>query len=135
MASVRQYVYGYVLTYIHKYVSTYLLPRDCAWMTAQNHDTEADVIVGAATIYFNDDLDEATTKEELDSLVTATNKNDIDLTISDIIERLENRDNSEESPISYSWVNLNESRLFEPHERCLAWSTSDNLRDVVADIP
>ena len=84
MASVRQYVSEYVLmyihTYVHKYVSTYLLPRDYAWMTAQNHDTEADVIVAAATIHFNDDLDEATTKEELDSLATAANKNETEIT-------------------------------------------------------
>ncbi|PSQ52214.1 hypothetical protein BRD20_08260 [Halobacteriales archaeon SW_8_65_20] len=114
---------------------SYALPRDYAWMTEQNLATEANVIAAAATIYFDDDLDEAATEEELDSLVIAANKNDIDLATSDIIERLENRDDSEEAPISYSWVHLNEFRLFELHGRCLAWSTPDNLRDVVAEIP
>lgn len=114
---------------------SYVLPRDYAWMTAQNLDTEADVIAAAATIYFNDDLDEAITEEELDSLITAANKNDIDLVKPDLRERLEDRDDGEDAPVSYSWVHLNEFRLFELHGRCLAWNTSDNLRDVVAEIP
>lgn len=114
---------------------SYVLPRDYAWMTAQNLDTEADVIAAAATIYFNDDLDEATTEEELDSLITAANKNDIDLAKSDIRERLENRNDVEDAPVSYSWVHLNEFRLFELHNRCFAWSNPDGLRDVVDEVP
>ncbi|WP_206425041.1 hypothetical protein [Halosimplex salinum] len=113
----------------------YVLPRDYAWMTAQNLNTEADVIAAAATIYFNDDLDEATTEEELDSLITAANKNDIDLAKPDIIERLENRDDVEDAPVPYSWVHLNEFRLFELHNRCFAWSSPDGLRDVVDEVP
>ena len=114
---------------------SYVLPRDYAWMTEQNLNTEADVIAAAATIYFNDDLDEATTEEELDSLITAANKNDIDLSTSDIIERLEDRDDSEDAPVSYSWVHLNEFRLFELHNRCFAWSNPDGLRDVLNEVP
>lgn len=121
---------------------SYVLPRDYAWMTAQNLDTEADVTAAAATLYFNsaaeyfnDDLDDATTEEELDSLITTANKNDIDLTRLDIIERLEDRNDGEDAPVSYSWVHLNEFRLFELHNRCFAWSVPDDLRDVVDEIP
>jgi hypothetical protein len=104
-------------------------------MTEQNLDTEADVIAAAATIYFNDDLDEAATEEELDSLITAANKNDISLTTPDLIDRLEDREDSEQAPVSYSWVHLNEFRLFELHDRCFAWSTPDDLRGAVDEVP
>ena len=114
---------------------SYVLPRDYAWMTEQHLDTEADVVAAAATIYFNDDLDEASTERELNSLITAANKNDISLTTSEVIERLEDRDDSEQAPVSYSWVHLNEFRLFELHGQCFAWSSSDDLRDVVDSIP
>ena len=114
---------------------SYVLPRDYAWMTDQNLDTEADVIAAAATIYFNDDLDDSTTDAELDSLITTANTNGIDLTKAELIEQLKQRDDSEESPVSYSWVHLNEFRLFELHGRCFAWSSQEDLRDVVDEIP
>ena len=104
-------------------------------MTDQNLDTEADVIAAAATIYFNDDLDEATTEEELDSLIATANKNDISLTTPDVIDRLEEREDDEQAPVSYSWVHLNEFRLFELHNRCFAWSSPDDLRDIVDEVP
>ena len=114
---------------------SYVLPRDYAWMTDQNLDTEADVLAAAATIYFNDDLDDATTEAELDSLIAAATKNDITLTRAAVIDRLEEREDSEHTPVSYSWVHLNEFRLFELHGRCFAWSSPDDLRDVVDDVP
>jgi hypothetical protein len=114
---------------------SYVLPRDYAWLTEQNFDTEADVIAAAAAIYFNDDIDESLMKDELTQLVAKAEKNDIDLTQSEVIDRVENRDNSGEAPVAYSWVHLNEFRLFELHGRCLAWGTPDDLRDIVAEIP
>jgi len=114
---------------------SYVLPRDYAWMTEQNLDTEADVMAAAANIYFNDDLDEEMTDEELDSLIAAANKNDITLTKPAVIDRLEERGDSEHAPVAYSWVHLNEFRLFELHEQCFAWSNPDDLRDAVGNIP
>lgn len=114
---------------------SYVLPRDYVWMTEQNLNTESDVMAAGATIYFNDNLDEATTREELDSLITAANKNNINLTTSDVIDRLEGREDSERAPVSYSWVHLNEFRLFELHDRCFAWSGPEDLRDAVDEIP
>ncbi|MFC7073101.1 hypothetical protein ACFQJ7_12440 [Halovenus rubra] len=114
---------------------SYVLPRDYAWMTEQNLDTETDVIAAAATIYFNDDLDDATTEDELDLLLTAAHKNDIRLTKAEVIDRLEDREDSEHAPVSYSWVHLNEFRLFELHDQCFAWSSPDDLRDIVDEIP
>jgi hypothetical protein len=113
---------------------SYVLPRDYAWMTERNLDTEADIIAAAATVYFNDDLDD-TTKDELDSLITAANRNDISLTRAEVIDRLEDRDDSDHAPVSYSWVHLNEFRLFELHDRCFAWSRPDDLRDAVDEVP
>lgn len=71
-------------------------------------------------------------QNELDRLITAASKNGIDLTKSALIDRLDDRD---DAPISYSWVHLNEFRLFELHGRCLAWSTPADLRDVIEEIP
>lgn len=114
---------------------SYVLPRDYAWMTEQNLDTEADVIAAAATIYFNDDLDEATSKEKLKSLITEANENNINIKTPEVIDCLEDREDSEYAPVSYSWVHLNEFRLFELHKRCFAWSSPDDLRDVIDEIP
>jgi len=112
----------------------HVLPRDYAWLTDRNLDTEADVVAAAATIYFNDDLDEDTRDDELERLVTAAASNNVDISKSELMSRLDERDTSD-APVSYSWVHLNEFRLFELHDRCLAWSTPDDLRDVVEEIP
>ncbi|RQH01343.1 hypothetical protein [Natrarchaeobius oligotrophus] len=114
---------------------SYVLPRDYAWMTKRNLTTEAAVVAAAASVYFNDDLDDSTTEEELDSLVTAASNNDITLTKADVIERLEDREDSERAPVSYSWVHLNEFRIFELHGQCFAWSCPDDLRDIVGEVP
>lgn len=114
---------------------SYVLPRDYTWLTEENLDTEAAVVAAAATIYFNDDLDDAATEEELDALTTAANKSDISITVPDIIERLEDREDAEDAPVSYSWVHINEFRLFELHDQCLPWSTIEDLREIVDEIP
>jgi hypothetical protein len=59
----------------------------------------------------------------------------ISLTTAAVSDRLADREDSEQAPISYSWVHPNEFRLFELHDRCFAWFTSDGLRDVVDDVP
>ncbi|MDZ5810802.1 hypothetical protein U4E84_05515 [Halorubrum sp. AD140] len=92
------------------FAKSYELPRDYAWMTAQKLATEADVIAAVATIYFSDDLDEATSEEELDSLVTAANKNEIDISTLDIRERLKDRDHGEDVP---SFIQLGVSQRIQ----------------------
>jgi hypothetical protein len=114
---------------------SYALPRDYAWLTDRNLDTEADVVAVAATVYFNDDLGEDEIRDELGAIVMAASENGIDLTVPEVVERLDDRDESSEPPVSYSWIHLNEFRLFELHGRCLAWSDPDDLRDVVEKIP
>jgi len=112
---------------------THVLPRDYAWLTDRNLDTEGDVVAAAATIYFNDELDEDATEDELDRLVTAAGRNGLPLTKAEVVDRLDDR--NADAPVSYSWVHLNEFRLFELHGRCLAWSSPDDLRNVVDRIP
>lgn len=114
---------------------SHVLPRDYAWLTEANLDTEAAVLAAAASIYFNDDLDDAATEAELDALTTAANKSGISITVPDIIERLEDREDADDAPVSYSWVHINEFRLFELHGQCLPWSTVEDLRDVADEIP
>lgn len=114
---------------------SFVLPRDYAWMTERNLETESDVLAAGATILFSDDLDEEETEAELDSLLAAARKNDLSLTKPDLINRLEERDDAGNLPISYSWVHLNEFRLFELHGRCFAWASTDDLREAVDEVP
>lgn len=114
---------------------SYVLPRDYAWLTERNLDTEAAVLAAAATIYHNDELDDATREDELDALTSAANENGIQLTTPDVVERLEDREDVDDAPVSYSWVHINEFRLFELHGQCFPWATSEDLRDAVDEVP
>lgn len=114
---------------------TTVLPRDYAWMTDRKLETSADVLAAAANIYFNDDLDAEAVEKELDSLVTQAQRNGIDVSHEEVVERIEEREDAEEEAVSYSWVHLNEFRLFELHEQCLPWSDSEELRDATQRIP
>lgn len=38
-------------------------------------------------------------------------------------------------PATYSWVHLNKFRKFELHNRCFPWTTEEELRTVVGDLP
>lgn len=113
---------------------SFVLPRDYAWMTERKLETEADVLAAAATIHFNDELDKEETEAEFDSLLIAARKNDISLTKPDLIDHLEGRDDAGDAPVSYSWVHINEFRLFELHDRCFAWASTDDLREVIGEL-
>lgn len=114
---------------------SYVLPRDYVWMTERKIDTSEDVFAAAMGIYFNEDLDPEAVDDELESLVKAAQNNDIDVTKDAVLDRIEERDNEEEEVVSYSWVHLNEFRLFELHEQCFPWTTSADLREIVPKLP
>ncbi|WP_436907604.1 hypothetical protein [Halosimplex marinum] len=112
-----------------------VLPRDYAWMTDRNIETVADLLAAAVNVYFNDDLDEEETEAELDSLVTQAQRNDIEVSREEVVDRIEGRTDADGEAVSYSWVHLNEFRLFELHGRCLPWTDPEELRDVTDRIP
>ncbi|SFR58900.1 hypothetical protein SAMN04487947_2597 [Halogeometricum rufum] len=114
---------------------SFVLPRDYTWMTDKQLESPADVLTAAINIRFNDDLDEVSVEEELESLLTQAQQNGIEISRQDIDERLQTREQAEEEAVSYSWVHLNEFRLFELHNQCLPWSDPDELREITQEVP
>lgn len=112
--------------------ASFVLPRDYAWQTDRRIDTEADVVAAAASISDTDELDEETIEDELERLVATATENGIDISQAALTERLDDRD---DAAVTYSWVHINEFRLFELHGRCLAWSSPEDLRDIVEEVP
>lgn len=112
-----------------------VLPRDYAWMTDRNLESTADVLAAAVNVYFNDDLDEDATEAELRSLVSRARRNGVDVSAEAVVDRIEDREDAGAEAVSYSWVHLNEFRLFELHDRCLPWSDPEDLRTVAGQIP
>lgn len=114
---------------------SYVLPRDYGWMTDRKLGTREDVFAAAVNIYFNDDLNSKAADEELNALVTAAYQSGIDVTKETILDRIENRKDAAEEAVSYSWVHLNEFRLFELHDQCFPWATPEDLREIVTELP
>ena len=114
---------------------SFVLPRDYAWMTDRNLESRADVLAAAISIYFNDDLDAAEIGDELDDLVAQGQQSGIDIQRDDLVTRIEDREAAESDAVSYSWVHLNEFRLFELHDRCFPWSDPEELREIAQDLP
>lgn len=114
---------------------SYVLPRDYAWMTDRQIETPEDVTAAATSIYYNDDLDEEQVESELESLVAAARGKSIEVTYEDVLERIEDRDSDGATEVSYSWVHVNEFRLFELHGRCFRWTTEEELRTVANRLP
>lgn len=104
-------------------------------MTNRKLETLEDTLATAVNIYFNDDLESDKVVNELEALVAAARKNGVDITQDDTIDRIEERKDAEQEAVSYSWVHLNEFRLFELHNQCFPWSTPEELRTVVEKIP
>lgn len=112
-----------------------VLPRDYAWMTDRKIDTREDIFAAAVNIYFNDDIGSNAVEEEIESLVAAACRNGVDVTEEDVLDRIEEREDADLDVVSYSWVHLNEFRLFELHGRCFPWTTPADLREAVTEIP
>lgn len=112
---------------------SYVLPRDYHWMTAENFEGKADVVAAAIEIHRNDDLSAEETDERLESLVAEARKNGVDVSEEELTDVVEERE--ADGTASYSWVHLNEFRLFELHDRCQPWVTEPELRDSVEIVP
>jgi len=117
------------------FAKSFVLPRDYAWMTDRNLESRADVLTAAVSVYFNSDLTEAELDDELDDLVAQAQQSGIDVERDDLVARIEDREAAASDAVSYSWVHLNEFRLFELHDRCFPWSDPEELREIAQDLP
>lgn len=112
-----------------------VLPRDYAWMTDRQLAEREDVVTAALRITENQDLTDDDVEDEIDELIQSARTNGIDVSIDRLQERIDERQEDGPDVTSYSWVHLNEFRLFELHDRCFPWSDSDDLRSAVDRIP
>lgn len=114
---------------------SYVLPRDYAWMTDRRLEEREDVVAAALGVAENPDLADDEVEDELRTLVENAQTSGIDVSVESLRERIDERREEGPDVTSYSWVHLNEFRLFELHGRCFPWSDSDDLRSAVDRIP
>lgn len=112
---------------------SYVLPRDYCWMTGENFDGKADVAAAGMSIYYNTDLPDDERQDKLESLAVEARENGIDISEEELTDAVETREGEE--TVSYSWVHLNEFRLFELHDRCQPWVEEPELRNSVDIVP
>jgi hypothetical protein len=113
----------------------YVFPRDYSWTTDERIDTRDDVISVGMMIYYNEKLSQEQKHDELASLLETARKEGIDIDESDLVPAIRERENEPDEYASYSWVHINEFRLFELHERCRPWFRESELRDAVEIVP
>lgn len=112
-----------------------VLPRDYAWMTDRTLETESQVSAGAIQIAANEDLDSDEIEQELETLVETAQTNGIDVSVAEVCETVRERKAEGPDVPTYSWVHVNEFRLFELHGRCFPWVEVEELRAAAAQIP
>ena len=114
---------------------SYVFPRDYAWVTDENLDSKQHVIQAALEIAFADGLSEDEVQLKVDSLVDRARESGFDIDEQEVWDVIDDRTNEGEEPATYSWVHLNKFRKFELHERCFPWTTEDELRTAVDELP
>ncbi|GAB3025095.1 hypothetical protein GCM10025298_11150 [Natronobiforma cellulositropha] len=110
----------------------YAFPRAYHWEREGNLTTERDVLAAGAQIIAATDIDEETKTVALEALVDRAEHAGIDITVDAVISEL--ADQQIDVP-SYSWVHLNDFRLFELHGRCYPWTTEEELLDSTDELP
>jgi len=110
----------------------YALPRAYQWETEDHLSDERDVIAAGAQLVAATDIDDERKSTELDALVKRANQAEIDISVDEVRSTLE--EDGFEVP-SYSWVHLNDFRLFELHGRCYPWTTEKELLEATDELP
>ena len=110
----------------------YALPRAYQWETENQLNDQRDVIAASAQIMAATDIDDENKSTELDALVDRANQAGIDISVDEVTTTLAEEDFDVPS---YSWVHLNDFRLFELHGRCYPWTTEDELREATDSLP
>lgn len=111
---------------------SHVLPRGYRWETEPHFSDEHDVFAAAAQIATADDLDDETTRAELEALVDRAQDAGIDLSVEELTTWLD--EHGPDVP-SYSWVHLNDFRLFELQDRCYPWTTETELLEQTDTLP
>ncbi|ADE05206.1 MULTISPECIES: hypothetical protein [Haloferax] len=114
---------------------SYVYPRDYSWVTDAHLESKHHVIQAALEIAFTDDLTEDEAASKIKSLLERAQDTGINIAEDEVWEVLSNRTDTGEDPAAYSWVHLNKFRKFELHDRCFPWTTEEELRAAVAELP
>jgi hypothetical protein len=114
---------------------SYVFPRDYAWVTDANLDSEHHVIQAALDIAFTDELTDDEIQSEIESLLERAQKASIDISEGEVWDIIADRADQGKAPATYSWVHQNKFRKFELHDRCIPWTTEEELRAGVAELP
>lgn len=111
---------------------SHVLPRGYRWETESHFTDKQDVFAAAAQVATAADIDDETKQTELEALVDRARDARIDLTVEELTTWLDAHD--PEVP-SYSWVHLNDFRLFELQDRCYPWTTEAELLAATDTLP
>ena len=119
-------------TYFDK---SYVFPRDYVWVIDTNLESKQHVIQAALELAFTDELSEDETHSKIESLVDRAEATGIDITEDEVWAVIDERVDEGEEPATYSWVHLNKFRKFKLHDRCFPWTTEEELRTAVDELP
>lgn len=114
---------------------SYVYPRDYAWVTNANLESNYQVIQAALEIAFTEELTEDETHSKIDSLVDRAQESGIDIGEQAVWDVIGDRADEGGEPATYSWVHLNKFRKFELHDQCFPWTTEEELRAAVDELP
>ncbi len=114
---------------------SYVFPRDYLWVTDANLESKQHVIQAALEIAFADDLSENEAHSKIESLVHRAQESGLDIDEQEIWDVIDDRAAEREEPATYSWVHLNKFHKFELHDRCFPWTTEEELRTAVDELP
>jgi len=114
---------------------SYVFPRDYAWVTDENLASKQHVIQAALEIAFADDLSEDEVRSKVGSLVDRAQDSGLNIDEQEVWDVIDDRAGDDEEPATYSWVHLNKFRKFELQDRCFLWTTEDELRTLVDELP
>jgi len=99
--------------------------------------TKGEFIAAAIATYFDDDLDDAETRAEIESLLAEAEDVGVDVTPREFVTAIQQREaDLDEVPIpTYSWPHLEDFKHFDLAGRCFTWHIEDELREQVAEVP
>jgi len=104
-------------------------------VTDSNLESKGHIIQAALEIVFADDLSADEVQANVESLVDRAQESGLDIDEQGVWDVIDDRADEDEELATYSWVHLNKFRKFELHDRCFPWTTEDELRTVVGELP
>lgn len=114
---------------------SYVFPRDYTWVSETHLASKHHVVQAAVEIALTDELTDDETQTEIASLVERARRTGIDVTEHEVWDVIDKRESEGNELATYSWVHLNKFRKFELHARCFSWTTEEELRIAVSELP